>query len=52
MNDQDSRRSGIDRRLIDNSEHEKVLYTGPERRSGNDRRVWVDRMQEIDMKIK
>jgi len=48
----DNRCSEIDRRLIDNSKQEKVSYKGPERRSGKDRRVWVDRMHEIDTKLK
>ena len=52
MTGNDTRRSGIDRRSIENSEQEKILYNGPERRSGNDRRIWVDRMQEINMKLK
>jgi hypothetical protein len=52
MTDQDISRSGIDRRSIENSEQEEILYNGPERRSGKDRRIWVDRMQEITMKLK
>ncbi len=52
MTAQDNHRSGVDRRSMDNSDHEKVFYTGPDRRSGNDRRVWIDRMQEINMKLK
>jgi len=52
MTAQDNRRSGLERRSKDNSAQEKIYYTGPERRSGNDRRVWIDRMQEINMKLK
>ena len=52
MTGQDTRRPGMDRRSIENSEQRKLLYNGPERRSGKDRRIWVDRMYEIDMKLK
>ena len=52
MSEQATGRSGIDRRSMHNSGPQKNLYTGPDRRSGNDRRVWVDRMQEINQKLK
>jgi len=52
MTGENNRRSGIERRSIKNSNGEKILYNGPEKRSGRDRRVWVDRMQEINMKLK
>lgn len=52
MTGQNNSRSGIERRSRESADKDKIPYTGPERRSGNERRVWVDRMQEINMKLK
>ncbi len=52
MTGDDIRRSGFDRRSLNNANRKKSLYSGPERRSGKDRRIWIDRIQEINMKIK
>jgi hypothetical protein len=45
------RRSEIDRRSKLKSADVKSTYTGPERRSGNERRIWIDRISEIRSKM-
>jgi C4-type Zn-finger protein len=40
-----------DRRKTGELADEKSTYNGPERRSGRERRIWVDRMQEIVSKV-
>jgi len=45
------RRSDVDRRKVPESGDEENAYSGPERRCGKERRVWVDRMQEIESKM-
>ena len=45
------RRAEIDRRSKPNSADEKCAYTGPERRSGNERRKLVNRIDEIRSKV-
>lgn len=52
MSDEDVRRSKIDRRSKLASDNVKSTYTGSERRSGNERRKWTDRMREIRSKLK
>ena len=47
----DVRRQKVDRRKKYRSEKERIVYDGPERRSGKERRIWVDRIQEIWMKM-
>lgn len=45
------RRTKMDRRETCELADEKCTYKGPERRSGTERRIWVDRMQEIVSKV-
>ena len=45
------RRADSDRRNRSDTEDEKSIYKGLERRSGKERRIWVDRMREIVTKI-
>jgi hypothetical protein len=40
------RNAKVDRRKKDDSTTEKRDYNGPERRSGKERRIWVNRLQE------
>ena len=47
----DVRREKIDRRTKHSSDDDKIAYYGPERRSGRERRIWVDRTQEIMLKM-
>jgi hypothetical protein len=47
----DVRREKIDRRTKHSSDDEIIAYDGPERRSGKARRIWVDRAQEIMLKM-
>lgn len=47
----DVRRVKVDRRTRHGSDDEKIAYEGPERRSGQERRIWVDRVQEIKLKM-
>ena len=51
MTGKDFRRSETDRRSKLASADARPVYTGPERRSGNDRRIWIDRLREIRLKI-
>ncbi len=51
MSKKEVRRSEIDRRSKPNSADEKCTYTGREKRSGNERRKWVDRIDEIRSKV-
>ncbi len=41
------RHSKIDRRSKHASADRKYEYKGPERRSGNERRIWINRISEI-----
>ena len=41
----------IDRRKKQSSENKRIVYDGPERRSGKERRIWIDRIQEIWIKM-
>ena len=45
------RRAKSDRRKKSDADDEKAAYGGTERRSGKERRIWVDRMREIVTKI-
>ena len=47
----DVRQSDVDRRAMHGLNDEEKVYDGPERRSGKDRRIWVDRVQEIKTKM-
>ena len=47
----DVRRVKVDRRTKHGSDEEEYTYDGPERRSGQERRIWVDRVQEIMLKM-
>jgi len=40
------RKATVDRRKKDDSTSEKCDYNGPERRSGKERRIWLNRIQE------
>lgn len=46
-----ARRSKIDRRSEPGSADGEHSYSGPERRSGNERRIWVDKLSEIHSKM-
>ena len=46
------RHSKIDRRSKHASVDRKHEYKGPERRSGSERRIWIDRIDEIHSKVK
>ena len=48
----DVRQAKVDRRTKHGSDDEKKEYDGPERRSGKERRIWVDKVQEIKLKLK
>ena len=47
----DVRRSEVDRRAMHGLSDEAKAYSGPERRSGEDKRIWIDRVQEIFTKM-
>lgn len=47
----DVRRVKNDRRAKQGSDDEEDVYDGPERRSGQERRIWVDRVQETKQKM-
>ena len=51
MSNKDVRRSDKDRRSKPDSADKKSTYTGTERRSGKERRIWIDRIREIHLKI-
>jgi hypothetical protein len=51
MSNKDARSSENDRRSEPNSADEKAAYTGPEKRSGSERRKWVNRIDEIRSKV-
>jgi hypothetical protein len=52
MSGKNIRSSKIDRRSTPVSNERKKTYTGPERRSGSERRIWIDRTGEIRSKLK
>jgi hypothetical protein len=52
MSDKDVRHSKIDRRSKTTPPDDKKIHKGLERRSGEERRKWIDRMQEIREKLK
>jgi len=51
MADKDVRVSENDRRATPSSTHEKRVYKGPERRSGSERRKWINRIDEMRKKF-
>lgn len=51
MSNKDVRSSEKDRRSKPDSADKKSTYTGTERRSGKERRVWINRIREIRSKI-
>jgi hypothetical protein len=51
MSNKDVRKSEKDRRSEPDPADEKSAYTGTERRSGKDRRIWINRIREIRSKI-
>jgi hypothetical protein len=51
MSNKDVRSSENDRRSKPNSVDEKCTYTGPEKRSGKERRKWINRIDEIRSKV-
>jgi hypothetical protein len=52
MSKKNVRCSEIDRRSKSASTDVKCAYADSERRSGKERRKWIDRMREIHLKIK
>lgn len=45
------RKAKVDRRKKSDTDDEKSIYKGPERRSGKERRIWVDKLTVIRSKI-
>jgi hypothetical protein len=45
------RKAKVDRRKKPNTDENKPTYKGREKRSGRERRIWVDRIQEIASKL-
>lgn len=51
MSDKNVRQSKINRRSKTPPSDDKKIHKGPDRRSGEERRKWIDRMQEIREKM-